>query len=135
MRGDLVLETPIKLFIILVAAVLVIAFLRNIYGQINSGLSDIVPQKQKEGYEVVELGDVSSSQLSSMADSCWEAGSEAEALKEAYGCYIVHGNFANINAIDIRGLSRHNTTIQIASGATAVFIDYHFPTAMVRLRS
>ncbi len=135
MKAQLVIETPIKLFIVLVAAVLVIAFLRNIYGQINTGVSDLIPQKEKEGYEVVELGDATSGALASMADSCWEAGSKAEALKQAYGCYIARGNFANINAIDIQSLSRHNLTIEIASGANAVFISYDFPTARVELRS
>lgn len=135
MRADMVLETPIKLFIILVAAVLVITLLRNLYSQITSGVDDLVPDKQKEGYELVDLEEASSGQLASMADACFEAGSKQPGLTESFGCYIVRGNFANVNAIDVMALSRHNTTVEISVGANAVFIDYHFPTGRVRVKS
>lgn len=135
MRGDLVLETPLKLFIVIVAAVLIITFIRNIYGQISSGVDNLIPEKEKEGYEVMDLGDATAGQLASIADACWEAGSKQPGLKEVFGCYIVRGNFANVNPIDVHALVRHNVTVEISPGATAVFIDYHFPTQKVRLKS
>jgi hypothetical protein len=135
MRADFAIETPIKFFIVLVAAVLIITFIRNIYTQANAGIEDLIPQKQKEGYEVFDMGDVNSGQIASMADACGDLGSKQPGVKEEFGCYIIRGNFVNVNPQDIHSLSRYNLTVQISPGATAVFIDYHFPTEKVRVRS
>ena len=135
MRGDIAIETPIKFFIVIVAAILIITFIRNVYQQANEGLEDLINEKQKEGYEVFDLGDATSGQIASMADACWDIGSKQPGVREEFGCYIVRGNFANVNPLEVHALARYNLTVQIAAGANAIFIDYYFPTEMVRVRS
>ncbi len=134
MRADLVIETPIKFFIILVVAVLLISLVKQLYAQASQGISDLVPEHEQGEYELIDVGTASASQLASLAESCYELGGRMTATQKEYGCYIVKGNFANVNTDQIRALSSHVSDLTIPSGANALFITYDFITKTVRIR-
>jgi len=134
MKADLAIETPLKFFIVIVAAFLIIQLIRNLYAQASEGIDDLVLDDNPDEYELVELGDATAGQLASMADSCFNTGSQLPALEKEFGCYIVKGNFVNVNAEQVQTLARNNLTITIPSGANALFVIYDFTTGTVIIR-
>ena len=134
MRADLAIETPVKFFIVLVVAALLVGLIRNIYNQANRGIEDLVPDENPSEYELIELGAVSSGQLASMVDSCWEIGQTQKATQKEFGCFIVKGSFSSANAADVAALSSRNVTVDIPPGANALFVVYDFSTQSVIVR-
>ena len=134
MRADLAIETPLKFFIVLVVAALLVGLIRNIYNQANQGIDDLVPNDNPTEYELIELGAVSSGQLASMADSCWDIGQTQKATQKEFGCFIVKGSFSSASSADVVTLSNHEVTVNIPSGANALFVVYDFSTQKVIIR-
>lgn len=134
MKADLAIETPLKFFIVLVVAALLVTLIRNIYSQANQGINNLIPNENPTEYELVELGAASAGQLASMADSCWDIGQTQKATQKEFGCFIVKGSFSSVSAVDVVVLSSHNVTVNIPPSANALFIIYDFSTQNVIIR-
>ena len=135
MRGDFAIETPLKFFVVLVVAVLLINLARTLYRNISQGVEDLVPDEKHNEYEVMEIGTANAAQLASMADSCHSIGAKMKPLSKEFGCFIVRGSFSGVNTTQLQQLVRNPLNVSFSPSSNALFIIYDFPTKTVIMKS
>lgn len=135
MRAEFAIETPLKFFIILVVAALLLNLLRSLYTRVSTGVDNLGPKEEQNEFEIMELGVANTAQLASIADSCSEIGKQQKPLSKEFGCFIIKGDFSGVEPFKIANMTRNPVRADFPTSANALFVVYSFQDQTVLIKS